>query len=195
MATRRRAPKGPVPLVIGGAGVRQPTRIEALAVSADGQQVAYRAKGRSDPSFSKRLDEVWVSAADGQGATRLYALPPDAQDRLFENITELSAPSSRIAAETAAMRADDRREEMRQRFARVAEHLGLDQTLDIAELVYNDPDRAEPAAWLNRAGWHAEAHPATEEMRRLNRWLDIPGADGGADSADAFSTFVVAERP
>ena len=125
----------------------------------------------------------------------LMYLPADAQDRLFENITELSAPSSRIAAETAAMRADDRREEMRQRFARVAEHLGLDQTLDIAELVYNDPDRAEPAAWLNRAGWHAEAHPATEEMRRLDRWLDIPGADGGADSADAFSTFVVAERP
>ena len=71
----------------------------------------------------------------------------------------------------------------------MAEHLGLDQTLDIAELVYNDPDRAEPAAWLKRAGWHAEAHPATEEMRRLDRWLDIPGADGGADSADAFSHF------
>lgn len=40
MATRRRAPKGPVPLVIGGAGVRQPTRIEALAVSADGRAIA-----------------------------------------------------------------------------------------------------------------------------------------------------------
>ncbi len=125
----------------------------------------------------------------------LMYLPADAQDRLFENITELSAPGSRIAAETAPMRAGDRREEMRERFARVAEHLGLDQTLDIGDLVYNDPDRAEPAAWLNRAGWHAEARPATEEMRRLDRWLDIPGVTDVADTEDAFSTFVVAERP
>ncbi len=125
----------------------------------------------------------------------LMYLPADAQDRLFENITELSAPGSRIAAEAAPLRAEDHRAEMRERFAKVAEHLGLDQTLDIADLVYNDPDRAEPAAWLNRAGWQAEAHPAAEEMRRLDRWLDIPGAENAADSKDAFSAFVVAERP
>ena len=72
----------------GGARRLGPANVVgALAVSADGQQVAYRAKGRSDPSFSKRLDEVWVSAADGQGATRLYALPPDAQD---ESVVDLA---------------------------------------------------------------------------------------------------------
>ena len=152
------------------------------------------------------LRQDWAAALRGRGFDPtqptawlaeglLMYLPADAQDRLFENITELSAPGSRIAAETAPMRAGDRREEMRERFARVAEHLGLDQTLDIGDLVYNDPDRAEPAAWLNRAGWHAEARPATEEMRRLDRWLDIPGVTDVADTEDAFSTFVVAERP
>ena len=47
-------------------------------------------------------------------------LPADAQDRLFEQLTELSAPGSRIAAETVGVHAEDRREQMRERFARLA---------------------------------------------------------------------------
>ncbi len=82
-------------------------------------------------------------------------LPSDAQDRLFEQITALSAPGSRIAAETAANHAEDRREDMRRRFERVADQLGLTQTLDIGDLVYNDPDRTELTGWLDRAGWRA----------------------------------------
>src|SRR5579884_167044 len=50
----------------------------------------------------------------------LMYLPAEAQDRLFERITELSAPGSRIAVETAAHHADDRRAEMRDRFQKVA---------------------------------------------------------------------------
>ena len=48
----------------------------------------------------------------------LMYLPADAQDRLFEQITELSAAGSRIAVETEATHSEDRREEMRERFAR-----------------------------------------------------------------------------
>ena len=51
----------------------------------------------------------------------LMYLPSDAQDRLFEQVTALSAPGSRIAAETAASHAEDRREDMRRRFERVAD--------------------------------------------------------------------------
>src|SRR5699024_6712569 len=43
----------------------------------------------------------------------LMYLPADAQDRLFEQVTALSVPGSRIAVETAASHADERREEMR----------------------------------------------------------------------------------
>ena len=120
----------------------------------------------------------------------LMYLPSDAQDQLFEQITALSAPGSRIAAETAASHAEDRREDMRKRFERVADQLGMTQTLDIGELVYNDPDRTELAGWLDRAGWRATGLRAREEMRRLGRWIDVPMSDDD----DALSSFVVAER-
>ena len=42
----------------------------------------------------------------------LMYLPADAQDRLFENIGALSAPGSRLSAETAAKHSEERREEM-----------------------------------------------------------------------------------
>ena len=120
----------------------------------------------------------------------LMYLPADGQDRLFENVTDLSAPGSRIAVETAPTRAEDRREAMRQRFTRVAEHFQLERPLQVGDLFYNDPARADPAVWLEQAGWTVDALPAADEMRRLDRWLDMPGAD----DPDAWSSFVVAER-
>ena len=52
--------------------------------------------------FDPKAPTAWL--AEGL----LMYLPADAQDRLFSQITELSAPGSRIAAETAANHADDR---------------------------------------------------------------------------------------
>jgi methyltransferase (TIGR00027 family) len=120
----------------------------------------------------------------------LMYLPADAQDRLFENVTALSAPGSRVSAETAGTRSDERREEMRDRFRKVSDQLGIEQTIDFTELTYNDPGRANVADWLNRSGWRASATKSQDEMRRLGRWLDIPMS--GDD--DAFSEFVVAQR-
>jgi methyltransferase (TIGR00027 family) len=121
----------------------------------------------------------------------LMYLPSDAQDRLFENITALSASGSRIAAETAGKHADDRREEMRKRFERISKELGIDKVMDIQNLTYNDPDRTNLADWLNDAGWEATELKSTQEMRRLGRWIDVPMAQDD----DAFSTFVTAIRP
>jgi methyltransferase (TIGR00027 family) len=121
----------------------------------------------------------------------LMYLPSDAQDRLFENVTALSAPGSRIAAETAGKHADDRREEMRKRFERISKELGIDKVMDIQNLTYNDPDRTNLADWLNDAGWEATELRSTQEMRRLGRWIDVPMAQDD----DAFSTFVTAIRP
>ncbi|ART73186.1 SAM-dependent methyltransferase [Mycobacterium dioxanotrophicus] len=120
----------------------------------------------------------------------LMYLPADAQDRLFEQITELSAPGSRIAAETAGHTAAERREEMRERFARFAAQFNLEQALDIQNLVYEDPDRADVTQWLNEHGWRANGVHSLAEMRRLNRSVELqhPHDD------DAFATFVTAER-
>ena len=121
----------------------------------------------------------------------LMYLPSDAQDRLFENITALSAPGSHIAAETAGKHADDRREEMRKRFERISKELGIDKVMDIQHLTYNDPDRTNLTDWLNESGWQATELKSTQEMRRLGRWIDVPMAQDD----DAFSTFVTAIRP
>lgn len=134
--------------------------------------------------FDPGLPTAWL--AEGL----LMYLPADAQDRLFEQITELSAPGSRIAAETAGVQSQDRREQMRARFERIAEMFDMTASLDIAQLIYEDPDRADVAEWLNARGWTATAVNSQQEMRRLNRWA-LP-----ADLADdrAFSAFVTAEK-
>lgn len=121
----------------------------------------------------------------------LMYLPADAQDRLFTQITELSATGSRIAAETAANHGDERRRQMRERLNRVAERLGIERNLDIQDLIYHDEDRADVATWLNEHGWQATAQNSDDEMRRLDRWVEgVPSADDN----QAFSQFVTAER-
>jgi methyltransferase (TIGR00027 family) len=135
--------------------------------------------------FDPKAPTAWL--AEGL----LMYLPADAQDRLFTQISELSSPGSRIAAETAASHADDRRQEMRERLDRVAAKLGIERNVDIQDLIYQDEDRADVAAWLNDHGWRATAQNSGDEMRRLDRWVE---AVPSADDKDAFSQFVTAER-
>ncbi|OBJ47839.1 SAM-dependent methyltransferase [Mycobacterium sp. 1423905.2] len=138
-----------------------------------------------DAGFDPSERTAWL--AEGL----LMYLPAQAQDLLFTRIGEISPPGSRISAETAGNHADERREEMRERFRKVAETLGMEQTVDVQELIYHDPDRAVLADWLNDHGWRATAQNATDEMRRVGRWVDgVPMAD----DKQAFSDFVTAER-
>ncbi|GBE63824.1 putative S-adenosyl-L-methionine-dependent methyltransferase [Mycobacterium sp. MFM001] len=121
----------------------------------------------------------------------LMYLPAEAQDRLFHQITDLSPAGSRIAVETAASHADERRQEMRERFQKVAEQLGLEQTVDVQDLIYHDENRAVVADWLADHGWKVTAQNSGDEMRRLGRWVEgVPMAD----DKDAFAQFVTAER-
>jgi len=136
--------------------------------------------------FDLKAPTAWL--AEGL----LMYLPADAQDRLFAQITELSAPGSRIAAETAASHADERRQAMRDRFDRITAQLGIERTVDIQELIYHDDDRADVVDWLNEHGWQATGQNSGDEMRRLDRWVEgVPMAD----DKDAFSAFVTAEKP
>jgi methyltransferase (TIGR00027 family) len=119
----------------------------------------------------------------------LMYLPADAQDRLFTLITELSAPGSRIAAEAVGVSSDERRAQMQERFDTIANELGIVREIDVQELMYNDPDRADVAEWLNAHGWRASAVTSQDEMRRLGRFVELADADD-----DAFATFATAER-
>ena len=120
----------------------------------------------------------------------LMYLPAEAQDRLFEQITELSAPGSRVSAEAVRHHDEERRAQMRGRWEKMADDMGIERTVDIADLTYNDEHRADLTDWLSTHGWTATGTPSTEEMRRLNRWIDVPGQD----DQDGYSTFVVAQR-
>ncbi|QIV81924.1 class I SAM-dependent methyltransferase [Mycolicibacterium frederiksbergense] len=122
----------------------------------------------------------------------LMYLPADAQDRLFSQITELSATGSRIAVETAPTQAEERRQQMKERFEIIKEKFGITDSLDVGELMYNDPDRADVAEWLGAHGWDSAAVQSAAEMRRLDRWALPDGPDAPAD--DAFSQFVTATR-
>lgn len=120
----------------------------------------------------------------------LMYLPAEAQDRLFEQIGSLSAPGSRIAAETSANHADQRRKEMSERFRKITDSLGLAQSVDVQDLIYHDEHRADVREWLGAHGWTAAAVHSADEMRRLDRWVDVPA---GQDRS-AFAEFVTAVR-
>jgi methyltransferase (TIGR00027 family) len=89
-------------------------------------------------------------------------LPPDAQDRLLDTITELSAPGSRVAVESVPNidPADHEKavERMQAASDRWRDH-GFD--LDFAELVYLG-DRNEAAAYLGDHGWHLNRQSVNE---------------------------------
>lgn len=80
-------------------------------------------------------------------------LPPDAQDKLLDTITDLSAPGSWLATESSPPLdqddIDEAKEKMELSAQRWREH-GYD--LDWADLVYFD-DRNEPGAYLTEQGW------------------------------------------
>jgi methyltransferase (TIGR00027 family) len=89
-------------------------------------------------------------------------LPPDAQDRLLDTITELSAPGSRVAVESVPNidPADHEKavERMQAASDRWRDH-GFD--LDFAELVYLG-DRNEAAAYLGDHGWQLNRQSVNE---------------------------------
>jgi methyltransferase (TIGR00027 family) len=120
------------------------------------------------------LRDDWPAAVAASGFDRtqptawlaeglLPYLPSDAQDRLFEMVTALSAPGSRIAVEAFGMnsRSNSRR------WLRMRERLGLD--VNVQALTYHEPDRSDAGAWLSDHGWQVEAVNNRKEMARLGR--------------------------
>ncbi len=103
-------------------------------------------------------------------------LPPEAQDRLLDTVTELSAPGSRFALESAGNVDPGDEEKMMERMQRIAgrwrEH-GFD--LDMAGLVYLG-DRNEPAPYLTDRGWQLTGS-SVEELFAANGLAPIEDND------------------
>jgi methyltransferase (TIGR00027 family) len=146
------------------------------------------------------LRDDWAAALTAAGFDRgeptawlaeglLPYLPAEAQDRLFELLTALSAPGSRVAVEAFSLGAADnehRRAARRVRFERIRQRLGLD--INVETLTYRENGRTDAADWLTGHGWHVSAVSNADEMARLGRPI-------AADLADeAFTTKLLRAR-
>jgi len=87
----------------------------------------------------------------------LVYLPPEAQDRLFDNITALSAPGSRLATEHMDMAnmPEDWAEKLDERSRRA----GTD--LNLSELFYSG-ERNTAGDYLSSHGWQVATHSTAE---------------------------------
>ncbi|MGA9489901.1 MAG: class I SAM-dependent methyltransferase [Mycobacterium sp.] len=101
----------------------------------------------------------------------LIYLPSDAQDRLFDNITALSAPGSAIATEYVPGMKDLDLEQARERTAQFRQH-GLD--LDMTSLVYAG-ERSHVIDYLRGKGWAAAGTPRADLF--VGNGLALPSPD------------------
>ncbi len=113
-------------------------------------------------------------------------LPPEAQDRLLDNITALSASASRFAGDYGAM--TDQSEEMQEQMAAQAdrwrEH-GVD--IDVADLTYTGEHR-DVANYLQAKGWDTVGATLTDLLAAAGL-PPLQGDDlGGAPTTIAYVT-------
>jgi methyltransferase (TIGR00027 family) len=119
-----------------------------------------------DAGFDTAAPTAWI--AEG-----LFGyLPPEAQDRLLDEISELSAPGSRLAAEGVVHDADLDEDEARQKMQAVSDQWrdhGFD--MDFSELVYLG-DRADVTTYMEGHGWQTTAIAARDLM--IKHGLAVP---------------------
>ncbi|MET0701465.1 MAG: class I SAM-dependent methyltransferase [Mycobacterium sp.] len=125
----------------------------------------------TDAGFDPSKPSAWI--AEG-----LFGyLPPEAQDRLLDAVTELGAPGSRIATEAVpnspGLDLDAARAKMREATEKWREH-GFD--LDFSELGF-DGERHDVGDYLDGRGWTSVGTPMGE-LLTANGFEGIPASDG-----------------
>jgi methyltransferase (TIGR00027 family) len=113
-------------------------------------------KALLDSGFDPKQPTAWI--AEGL----LVYLPPEAQDRLLDAITELSAPGSRVATEhmdMASIPAD-----WAQRLTERSQRIG--STINLAELFYMG-ERSSAGDYLKAHRWHVDVR-TTEQAFAAN---------------------------
>jgi methyltransferase (TIGR00027 family) len=133
----------------------------------DDWPAALRAKG-----FDVAAPTAWI--AEGL----LVYLPPDAQDRLFDNIASLSASGSRLATEfvpSTDIFSGERAQARRERWRR----LGIQ--VDMQELVYHG-ERSHLIRYLEAGGWQVTAD-GVPDLYAANGFA-LPDDEQGAAMSD-----------
>ncbi|OBK24570.1 SAM-dependent methyltransferase [Mycobacterium asiaticum] len=92
----------------------------------------------------------------------LIYLPPEAQDRLFDNITALSVPGSTVATEFVPGIIDFDADKVREMSGSFRDH-GVD--IDMASLVYSG-ERNHVVDYLGAKGWNVDGITRTELFRQ-----------------------------
>jgi methyltransferase (TIGR00027 family) len=109
-------------------------------------------KALVDTGFDSSRPTAWI--AEGL----LIYLPPEAQDKLFDNITALSAPGSLVATE----RVHDMKAFSDERAQRIAERMkkyGSD--INVADLIYQG-ERSHVVEYLSSHGWDVSSQTMEE---------------------------------
>lgn len=130
------------------------------------------------------FDDSQPTAWSAEGL--LVYLPPEAQDRLFDNITALSAPGSQLATEyhpDAGASIGERAAAMR---AEWQQH-GFD--VNLADLFYRG-ERSHVVDYLTGHGWHVAARPRPDMFREYGR--EFPETDELAPLRNSLA--VIAKR-
>jgi methyltransferase (TIGR00027 family) len=171
--------------------IDQPQVVEYKTATLDSAGAISKATRRTVPVD---LRDDWPAALSAAGFDRsqptawlaeglLPYLPAEAQDRLFEMLTELSVPRSQVAVEAFSLGSADterRRAARRVRWERMRQRLGLD--INVETLTYQESDRADAVEWLTAHGWHVRAVGNADEMARLGRPIPTDLAE------EAFTT-------
>lgn len=135
-------------------------------------------KALADAGFDKSRPTAWI--AEG-----LFGyLPPEAQDRLLDNITALSARGSRLACEAipdmSEVDTEKAQEMMRRATAKWREH-GFD--LEFGDLGYQG-ERSDVAGYLDNLGWRSDG----VKMSRLLADLGLDSIPQTNDSVSVADT-------
>ena len=142
------------------------TTMTAIGATPTAERRAVSIDLREDwPAALRRsgFDAAQPTAWSAEGL--LIYLPPEAQDRLFDNITALSAPSSQLATEyhpDGGSTVGDRAQSMRAQW----EQHGFD--VDLSKLFY--PGERNPVVdYLTDHGWEASARSRPEVFEGYGR--------------------------
>lgn len=136
--------------------------------------------------FDANQPSAWI--AEG-----LYGyLPPEAQDRLLDAVTSLSAPGSRLGSEavpdTSGFDSEEARERMRESTAKWREH-GFD--LDFSDLTFVG-ERHEVGEYLDARGWSSVGTPMAQ-LLSTNGFAAIPEAEDDSPTMNGV-TYITSTR-
>ena len=133
-----------------------------------------------DAGFDPAAPTAWL--AEGL----LIYLPPEAQDRLFDDLTALSAPGSTVATEYVPGIMSFDADKAREMSAPLRE-LGMD--IDMTNLVYAG-ERSHVMEYLREKGWRVTGSPRDELFVRYG--LDVPQIEDDGPLGDIV--YVSAQR-